>query len=306
MAGDGHDATVRAGVTPAIRESARLLADNYGVSERPLVFVTGKGGVGKTTVAGALALVVAERRRSALVCGSGPEVALGGGLESLCLDPERALGEWLARHLGSPAAALLQRARTFTYFVAAAPGAAELVTIGKAVDVAREGRYDSVIVDAPATGHALAMLDAPRPFAELAPAGPIAREAEEVRRRLADPAFTAYVGVTAPEDLAVAELLELERSLPGVVGRGLDLIVVNAIHADHFGDEDADDLRAAADGGPGTAVLEAVLVEHQRARREAERVRHLRECARAPVITLPYVFPPLPTRLGRPRQPSPA
>jgi anion-transporting ArsA/GET3 family ATPase len=250
--------------------------------------VTGKGGVGKTTVAGGLALAAAARGRSALVCGGqGP---LPAGVPTLRVEPEAALAEWLSRHLGGPATALLQRSHAFGYFVAAAPGAAEMVTIGKVVDLARGGGYDSVIVDAPATGHALALLAAPRTFAELARTGPVTREAAEVERWLADPANTAYVGVAAPEPMAVEELSELQAALPALVGHGLDLVVVDAVHPDRFSDDDARRLQAAADGGPGRALLEAVLVEHRRARREAEQVRRARALIDAPVVTIPFVF----------------
>ena len=146
-----------------------------------------------------------------------------------------------------------------------------------------------MVVDAPATGHALAMLAAPRTFAGLAPAGPVARETAELERLLADPAFTAYVGVTTPEELAIAELLELEHALPAVIGRGLDLVVVNAVHPDRFSDEDAERIQETADQGPGRSLLEAVLVEHRRARREAERVSELRHAVSAPVITIGLV-----------------
>jgi anion-transporting ArsA/GET3 family ATPase len=262
----------------------------------PLVFVTGKGGVGKTTVAAALGLAAAGRGHSVLVCevaGAGHVARAFGragtppAFRSASIEPEPALGEWLARHIGTAAAAVLRRSRAFEYFVAAAPGAAELVTIGQAVDFAVDPAHDCVIVDGPATGHALGMLAAPRTFAELAPVGPVAHEAAELRRRLTDPAFTAYVGVAAPEPMAVEELLESDRGLP----RGFDLVVVNAVHADRFSDEDALRLEAAAERGPGRALLDAVLVEHRRARRESAQVQRLREHTRAPVIEVPFVFP---------------
>ena len=261
-----------------------MFADNYGLWSRPLVFVIGKGGVGKTTVAVALARACAARGATALVCAFAPAHALLSDVESIVVEPEPALREWLSRHLGRHAAALVLRSPAFSYFVAAAPGAAELVMVGKAIDLARAGKHDCVIVDAPATGHALAMLGAPRTFASLAPLGPVAHEAAELGRRLADPAQTAYVGVTAPEELAVAELFDLERDLPEVVGRGLDLVVVNGVHPDRFSDEVAQRLQ--------TAGLDAVLAEHRLARRQAERVAEVRRGAQAPVVTLAFEFPP--------------
>src|SRR5215207_3201960 len=137
MADGGHGTTVRGGVPAAIREAARDLAEDYGVLRRPLVYVTGKGGVGKTTVASALALATAAQGQTALVCelsgadqlarvfgcapaAPGTELALGRNLSSLSVEPDAALGEWLARRIGAPAARLLRRSRAFGYFVAAA------------------------------------------------------------------------------------------------------------------------------------------------------------------------------------------
>jgi anion-transporting ArsA/GET3 family ATPase len=159
------------------------------------------------------------------------------------------------------------------------------VTIGKLVDQACQGR---VIADGPSTGHALAMLTAPRTFAGIITAGPVARETVALRDRLEDPSFTTYVGVTLPEPMAIAELLELERDLPGAIGRGLDLIIVNAVHPDRFTDQEAERL---AEVSAHWAGLERVLVEHRRARREAAQVQELRRHASAPVIALGFVYP---------------
>jgi anion-transporting ArsA/GET3 family ATPase len=249
--------------TPAVRAAL----------DRPFVFVTGKGGTGKSTVARVLAA----------------NVAPGRVRETEAVDPDAALEEWLARHVGSAAAALLRRSHTFAYLVAAAPGVAELVTIGKLADEARRGR---VVVAGPSTGHALAMLAAPRTFAGLEIAGRVGTEAGELRSRLEDPAFAAYVGVALAEPMAVAELIQLAERLPATIGRGLDLVVVNALHPDRFSDADAERLQAAARRGPGRGLLEAVLVEHRRARRERERVDEIREHVAAPVIALPFVYPP--------------
>ncbi len=263
----------------------------------PLTFVTGKGGAGKTTVAAALGLASAAAGRRTLVCEldglsripralgvtpAGPETQLRLGLSWLSIAADDALNEWLTGKIGR-AAALLRRSPAFGYFVAAAPGAAELVELGKAIDLARGGRYDRVIVDGPATGHALAMLAAPKTFARIAEHVPIGEEAAGLERFLRD--STDYVGVTLPEPMAVAELLELEAALPETVGRGLDEIVVDAVHPLRFTDAEAQ--RIAAVAGPG---LEPVLAEHRRSVRQHDQVECLRGAARAPLRTLPFVF----------------
>ena len=289
--------------------------------EKALVYVTGKGGAGKTTVAAALGLAAAARGRRALVCdlagsnqlarafGRSPdahgELRLTERLSSLSIDPREALEEWLRRQPGGAAAvAVLKRSHAFGHFVAAAPGAKELVTIGKVVDRARpdpgsgtRSACDLVVVDGPSTGHALGMLAAPRTVGEVASVGSVGGQARELRDFLSDPVAAGYVGVSLPEALSVHEVVELERGLPDAVGRGLDLIVVNGVYPDRFTDEDAEQLRAFERRRPAAAVR-AALAHHRHARAQACQVRRLREQARAPVVTLPFLFV---ARIGPPQ-----
>jgi hypothetical protein len=92
--------------------------------------------------------------------------------------------------------------------------------------------------------------------------------------------------------MSVVEVLELEDRLPAAAGRGLDLIVVNGVHPDRFTDAEAEMLAQTA-RHEGAGVLLPVLAEHRRARRQAQQVAELRRQARAPVITLPFMFPPV-------------
>ena len=239
--------------------------------DRAFVYVTGKGGCGKTTVATALGLAAAAEERRALVCelsgaqtlprafGIAPdghgEIHLRPYLSCISIDPREALAEWLrAQPGGSIAAPVLGHSAGFAHFVAAAPGAKELVTIGKAVDLSRAGRdapsrpsrYDVVIVDGPSSGHALGMLGAPRTMANVAPVGPIGRQARELRDILADEEATGYVAVALPEELPLREAVELEQNLPAAAGRDLDLLVVNGVYPERFSDEEAERLEVLA------------------------------------------------------------
>jgi anion-transporting ArsA/GET3 family ATPase len=222
------------------------------------------------------------------------EVMLAESLWATTIDPQRALEEWLAKQIGGVGLRVLARSSAFQYFVAAAPGAKELITVAKVWELAQRDRwdkrnrtYDLVVVDAPSSGHGLAMLTTPRTFGEIARVGPIRRQAFKVRDLLTDPERTGYVAVALPEEMPVNETLELERRLTEAVGTGLEAIVVNGMWPDRFSAADAEAMRAAADGLP---PMRAALTSHERARGQRNHLRRLRRGASAKVVTLPYLF----------------
>jgi anion-transporting ArsA/GET3 family ATPase len=285
--------------------------------DRRLVLVTGKGGVGKTTVAAALGLAaarrgmrtvlceVAEQERLAAMFGASEvghsELELVPGLFAVSVDPERAKEEWLGYQLKSETlAGVLGGNRLFQYLTAAAPGLSELVTIGKVWDLAQLERrtggsvFDLAIVDAPATGHGLAMLRAPRTFAGVAKVGPIARQAATIDAFLRDGASTGVLVTALPEEMPVNETIDFERSLRDELGMGVDAIVVNALHPRRFTAAEARTLESL-DGRAGPAAraaLRAALSEHNRARAEHAQLRRLKRAAEAPLTTLPRIFEP--------------
>jgi anion-transporting ArsA/GET3 family ATPase len=287
--------------------------------DKRLVVVTGKGGVGKTTVAAALGLAAARGGKRTVVCEVAEQerlasifgtTAAGHGeqqvaerLFAISIDPERAKEEWLRYQLKSRTlAGVLGGSRLFQYLTAAAPGLSELVTIGKVWDLAQLERrtsgsvFDLAIVDAPSSGHGLAMLTAPRTFASVARLGPVGRQAERIDRFLRDKASTGVLVTALPEEMPVNETIEFERSLREQLSRRVDRIVVNAMHPARFSAEEARALKKAARateaGAAAGAALTAALSEHRRARTEHAQLRRLRRAARAPVATLPRVFEP--------------
>jgi anion-transporting ArsA/GET3 family ATPase len=280
--------------------------------DKRLVLVTGKGGVGKTTVAAALGLIAARRGKRVVLCEVAEQTRLPGMLERLpyeglhheSVDPERAKEEWLRYQLKSRTlAGVLGGSGIFQYLTAAAPGLTELVTMGKVWDLAQmEPRtggpaYDLAIVDAPATGHGLAMFRAPSTYANIARLGPVGRHAERIDSFLRDAAQTGVLTVALPEEMPVNETVEFERALRRELEVTVDAIVVNAVHPSRFTKEDVRRLEEAGDTGKvARAAIEAALSEHRRAHGEHLQVRRLRRAATAPVVTLPRVFEP---ELGR-------
>ena len=259
--------------------------------ERSLVYVSGKGGSGKTTVTACLQIAAEHHGRRAVVCEVGGSDLIPG---SVSIEPHAALTEWIRSQPGGALAApLLGRSRAFSDFVAAAPGAKELVTVGKFIDLARSKGNDTVIVDAPSTGHALGMLSAAQTVSQITAHGPIGAQARDLHEHLADLELTAYVGVSLPEEMSLRELLELDAGLHRAVGRGLDLVVVNAVYPDHFTASEAEQLRPLAARSP---AIRAALDEHRQAEAHAQRTAWLRERVAAPVVTLPFVFA---TEIGR-------
>src|SRR5256885_689268 len=165
------------------------------VLNHPMVVVTGKGGVGKSTVAAALGLgaagdgcrvAVGELGGHARVAG----LLRGSGIDTLTVDVHHALTEWLATQLPRRLADLLMRSGAFASLVAAAPGGAELIAITKLWELVQRRRrapgaqaHDPVIVDAPAAGPRAPPPRAPRPFPHHPPGRAGGDAAMDARRR---------------------------------------------------------------------------------------------------------------------------
>ncbi|MDE3133554.1 MAG: hypothetical protein KGL15_05770, partial [Acidobacteriota bacterium] len=236
---------------------------------RRLIFVTGKGGVGKTTVALALGLAAARAGRRTIVAdihgeGEPRELQLAPGLFRITVDPQSAMEEYLTVKVPGPAGQALRHSRLFQAFAMATPGMREMLCIGKLWELAQFERrtqdadaYDLVIVDAPASGHGAALLRTPRTFAEITRVGPIAHQARTIAQTISDPEFTAVLAVSTAEEMPVNETLELRDALslpPDPLA--LQAVILNGRYPERFSDTDATilaDALTAAD--TGRAVL---------------------------------------------------
>jgi anion-transporting ArsA/GET3 family ATPase len=278
-----------------------------------LVVVTGKGGVGKSTVASALGIAAARRGARTIVVevaargdvsralgssdspGALGERAVADRLDHISIDPQGAMEDYLRQQLPVGALApLLSRSRIFAALTAATPGMRELLTIGKVWELARQDRgprgarpYDLVVLDAPATGHGLAMLQAPSTFAAVARVGPVAKQGREVASFLGDPRRTAVVAVSTAEEMPVTETLELRTRLREQLGLDLSLLVVNAVVSHRFSGADEKTLRAA----PSSSARHAALFSAAWARHQRGQIARLRRALPSvALVTLPFVF----------------
>jgi anion-transporting ArsA/GET3 family ATPase len=293
------------------------------ILDKRVIFVTGKGGVGKSTVAAALGVVAAREGKRAIVCevaqqermsrfferqGVGyHETEIAPNLFAFSIDPQRALEEYLLLQIKvKPVYDLMFKNRVFTYFAAATPGLRELVTVGKVWELAqldrrakRGSKYDVVIVDAPATGHGVGILKTPKTFSDIARVGPIKRQADTIHRFITDPKLTSVCAVAWPEEMPVNETLDLRRNLHEELGLDLDRVFMNGLYPELFADEEAATIRERlghdeAANGAGSVVLRAALraalSEHRRATAQREQLQRLRAESGEDVVELPFLF----------------
>jgi hypothetical protein len=286
--------------------------------DKRLVFVTGKGGVGKTTVAVALGLRAAAEGKRTIVCEVSSqenasrifdhaevgfhEVEMEENLWSISIDPDESMREYVLLQLKVRAMRdLLFRSRIFSYLAAATPGLKELVTIGKIWELAqldrkvKSGRkYDLVIVDAPATGHGIGFLQTPRTFAAIARVGPIHSQAQRLDSFITDQEQTGVAIIALPEEMPVNESAALEHDLREEIGVAVDRIYMNGLYPERFSKVEAERLGEVAAGGDGAvrAAARAALSEHRRARSQRAQLARLRRRVEAPVKTLPFLFEP--------------
>lgn len=220
------------------------------LSDRQLLVVTGKGGVGKTTLSVVLGRLLAARGRRALVLEvdpresahqmlglppSGGEVEdAGGGLLLQNLRPRQVLDQLVREQLrvGMVARRVLE-SPVYHHFAEGAPGLEELAVLGHALRMLRgvtEPSVEVVVLDAPATGHGASLLVAPKLVSETIRSGPFGRMAGELSRFVADPAACAVVVASLAEEMPVQEALELFSTLETELGHGPALVVLNALY----------------------------------------------------------------------------
>lgn len=285
------------------------------LGSRKLLFVTGKGGVGKTTIAAGLARALADEGKSVLLVALDMRSEVGEAfgltkisfeptkvdehLSVMALDTEAALQEYLKINLRIPVVAKLSvLANALDFLANAAPGVRELLTIGKLCYEVREKHYDVIVADSPATGHIVGYLAAPEAINSFVRVGLIRNQTDWMVDILHDPTQTGVVAVTTPEEMPILETKQLLATLasetkvavaaavmnrmPDIVGHGATLSAIDAIVTQR-------------PGVFATEALQGIVTANQLAvarRREAEfQFAALREVVGGtfPIITQPNI-----------------
>jgi anion-transporting ArsA/GET3 family ATPase len=283
-----------------------MLADNR------FVLVTGKGGVGKTTVCAAEALALVARGKRVLValCNAkerlstmlgvgpiGPDVTpVTGGLWAVNMQPQKALEEYgiLVLHSRMLSKTLFYN-RYVRAFLRAVPGMQEWALLGKAwwhtTERNADGsfKYDVVILDAPATGHGLDMLRVPKVILDVVPAGLLRRDAERAWTMLKDPVTSAIVVVTAPEEMPTTETIELAGAI-AQMGLRVGHIIVNGVLPEVLLPEERAALEKVLIGKAVSKGDEALLIARDRAIRERVQAESLDRLSRG-LVTRPSILP---------------
>ena len=278
-----------------------------GLLDRRLLLVTGKGGVGKSTVAASLALRLASAGLRTLLCevnadrrlgrmlghpGVGPEVTpVEPNLSMVDLEPDAAMREYVLSkiRLERVYRAVFEN-RMVRYFLRFVPSLAETVMLGKVMWHLRQwpdapGGFDRIVLDLPATGHALTLLGVPRSLVSALPSGPMSTEAGWMLDLLTDPVITSAVLVSLPEELPVNETLELAQALRSRLWVRVGAVVLNQSVESRFGKADL----SALAGRPGlTALVQTYEEDARRTEEAAERLRAID----ASLIRLPRLVTP--------------
>ena len=280
--------------------------------DRRLLVVTGKGGVGKSTVSAALALLGTRRGKRVLVCEvnaqervaplfgapqSGAKIReVLPNLSTVNVTPSEAMREYglMILRFKTIYDAVFEN-RVVRQFLRVVPSLAELVMLGKILHEVRiedEGRprWDLVVLDAPATGHAVQLLRVPSALLDTVPPGPLRKDAEWMQALLVDPRRTAVSIVTLPEEMPVNEAIDLDAQVRGVLGMARGALIVNAMPEPRFSRAERDALPSLAEApAPLGPAARAAAIQGVRAELAGRYLARARAALDLPALILPLV-----------------
>ena len=255
--------------------------------------VTGKGGVGKSTVVASYAMAAAERGRTPLIVELGHRASMeallgrpigfeprdvGAGVHAMRAELEPALVDYVAAQVRVRALARrIVHSSTLNRFFHAAPAVSEVATLHLLERLVEGDRFDPILVDLDSTGHARMFLALPEVFEGLASAGPLRRLLDASTALLRDPAQTVLHLVSVPESLPVRETIELLEDLREARSVRVGALIVNRVPGSPLTDEDVralDGIEPSADVELARRMLRRHA--HQRSLVELLRTHHER------------------------------
>jgi anion-transporting ArsA/GET3 family ATPase len=284
--------------------------------QRRLIVLSGKGGVGRTTVAAALARAAADEGHRVLIAQASAAERLGRlfgrpapvgtdvtnlapNIDAVNMTPQSALHEYGLMVLRSE---LVYRAlfenRAVRGFLGAIPGLDAYAMLGKAwwhttETVANRPRYDLVIFDGPASGHAALTLSIPQTILDVMPKGPLSGDARAMRDLLSDEQRAAFVIVTLAEELPAREAAELATAARGALRLPMGPLIVNAVPPDDLSAPEVGAVLDPLDAPTGHDALDATLRVAAGARAQRQladaALARLRENPGGPMLLLPWL-----------------
>lgn len=276
-----------------------------------LLIVSGKGGVGKTTLSLALALIAVEKGKKVLIAelNSEEQVAqilerppvgyreteLLPGLWGINIEPKKAFEEYVLKQIKFKTLykAIFEN-RYIRHFIEATPGLADLMSIGKVYSLVND--YDLVIVDAPATGHGIALLEIPSIVADATRIGPLRTESERINILLHDKEKTKVVIVTLPEEMPVTEAIEMHQTLTEKLKLSVGPIFLNQFQTEDFTPSEEKELKSyfkeSDDQNPPmlAQILQLLLIGAERSQKYKKMLQD--EMNESPVISIPFIYSP--------------
>jgi len=289
------------------------------ILNKKLLIVSGKGGVGKTSIAAALGLIASRQGKKTLIAevnaaerisqlfGTKPigyqETPIAENLSSINIDPRSAFEEYILEQIHSKRIFNLVFENKFVRsFLDATPGLNELLEIGKIWALTERDqnpsgtgpKYDLVIVDAPATGHGLAFLDVPQVVTKAVRVGPLKTKAASIMELIQDKSKTLLLIATLAEEMPVNETLEMLAKAKKEVKVATGPVVVNALLPPTFPEGESLRVKRALEGKPDPVLGQTARVLHLFQKRSALQNFYINKLKLSlenkPLALLPFLF----------------
>lgn len=277
--------------------------------QKRLILLSGKGGVGKTTVSVALGLLASRLKKKALLVEMNStervapffgldkigdqEIPLAPYLTGINLYPPSCFEEYVLRQVRfKKIFDTFVNNRFVTSFLNAVPGLNDLLLTGKIYDSERQGRYDVIIVDGPATGHGVSTFEVPFVVSRAVKVGPLRSQSDKIIKLLTDPKKTVFSVVTLAEEMPVVEAGELADMIKNKLKIELGPLFLNNFWKASFSTEEEEKLLRQCPGpsNPLYPYFASSLLSFSRGRLQAHYREVLeRENPGVEIVTIPHI-----------------